>query len=98
MTYLAQGTHSGLIENPSMNLYVLVHPHPTDKWWVQNLPSVFSDGSWQTTIYFGTETQGIGDDYTVCAIITTEDLKVAETLSSLPSCVAESHVTVTRPI
>jgi len=98
MTYLAHGTHSGLIDNPSLNLYVLVHPHPTDKWWVQNLPTVFSDGRWQTTIYFGTETQGIGDYYTVSAIIATEDLEVAETLSRLPSYVAESHVTVTRPI
>lgn len=98
MSYFARGTHSGLIDNPGLNLYVLVHPHTTDKWWVQNLPAVFSDGSWQTTIYFGTETQGIGDDYTVSAIITTEDLEVAEILSSLPSYVAESHVTVTRPI
>jgi len=97
MIYLAQGTHSGLIDNPSLNLYVLLHPHPTDKWWVQNLPTVFSDGSWQTTIYFGTETQRIGDDYTVSAVITTEELEVADVLSRLPSYVTESHVTVTRP-
>jgi hypothetical protein len=96
--YLAKGTHSGLIENPNLNLYVLLLPHSTEKWWVQNLPSIYSDGSWETTIYFGTETFGIGGDYTVSAIITTKDLEVAETLLSLPSYVAEYHVTVTRPI
>jgi hypothetical protein len=96
--YLAKGTHSGLIENPNLNLYVLLLPHSTEKWWVQNLPSIYSDGSWETTIYFGTETLGIGGDFTVSAIITTKDLEVAETLLSLPSYVAEYHVTVTRPI
>lgn len=93
--HLVTGTHSG-IKN-GQQIYVLVHPLPTDLWWVQRVP-VTMDGNWETTVYFGEEIVGYGDLYQVCAIITNKTLSVGQKiqLKNFPSYVARDIVRVQR--
>jgi hypothetical protein len=81
-------------------LTILVHPVEDDRWWVQPPPApTKSDGTWTTRAWFGTETQGIGEDFEILAVATGRRLKQGETigLGDLPRDMARSEVVmVTR--
>jgi hypothetical protein len=104
MRYLVQGT----VNDPNSKIHVITHPLTVPKMWVQNPPVVGTDGSWQTDVYFGTDTLGIGDRYEVIALATNENflitfatgnlLREGQILESLPRNTNRSNiVTVTRP-
>lgn len=104
MRYLVQGT----VNDPNSKVHVIIHPLSVPKIWVQNPPIVGTDGSWQTDVYFGTETLGIGDKYEVIALATNENflvtlatgnfLREGQILDSLPHNTNRSNIsTVTRP-
>ena len=90
--YLAKGTYSGL-EN-GFNIYLIVHSLVTGQWGVQSTHVVFSDGTWEAKVFFGTEELGAGD-YELYAIITDEVLSEG-LLEKLPAYVAKSEVKVSR--
>ncbi len=81
----------------NLHLYVLLHPLPTDTWYVQRLPTVL-DRHWQAIVFFGTEEVGIGDEYELCAIITDKILREGQTLRSkdFPTDEDKDVITVTR--
>lgn len=93
-------TVSGRASDPSARIHVLLHPVETDLWWVQTPPApTKADGTWKTRVYFGTETQGAGEEFDILAIATGRELAPGDTLDvgDLPSDVARSDVmTVTR--
>lgn len=91
--YLATGTYSGLKEGHK--LYVLVHPMPTSKWYVQQVPT-FIDSNWQAIVYFGTADVGIGDYYALSAIITSKSLKAEQVLENFPLYDAKDVITIKR--
>lgn len=91
--YLATGIYSGL--KKEHNIYVLVHPMPTSKWYVQRIPTVINS-SWQTIVYFGTADVGIGDHYELSAIITSKSLEAEQVLENFPDYDAKHVITVKR--
>ncbi len=104
MRYLVQGS----VNNPHSKVHVIIHPLTVPEMWVQNPPIVSADGSWQTNVYFGTSTLGIGDKYEVVAIATGENflitlatgnyLREGQTIKTLPRNTNQSNVvTVYRP-
>lgn len=78
------------------HLYVLVHPLPTEMWWVQHTPTILDGGDWQAIVYFGGEFVGAGDQYELCAIITDKILQEGQTLDDFPSYKAKDVITVVR--
>jgi len=66
----------------------------TGQWGVQSTHVVFSDGTWEAKVFFGTEELGAGD-YELYAIITDEVLSEG-LLEKLPAYVAKSEVKVSR--
>jgi hypothetical protein len=65
---------AGTVSPPDARVLVLVHPVDSDRWWVQLEPSVTQPDSnqnasqWETTIYLGDETHGIGEQFEVVAL------------------------------
>ena len=94
--HLASGTYREVGDN--LHLYVLVHPFPTDKWWVQRTPTLIDDRNWQAIVYFGHESVGVGDHYELAAIITDKILQEGLTLilDDFPSYDAKAVITVVR--
>lgn len=90
----------------SSDVYVLVHPLSTDRWWVQNLPFVQNDGRWQVRVYTGTETEGIGELYEILAVATNENRLIrilrgdypipGQQLEAIPPYLAKSNLIVVR--
>lgn len=80
-----------------LHLYVLVHPLPTDIWYVQRMPTII-DGNWQAVVFLGTEEVGIGHRYELCAVITSKVLHEGQTvgLRDFPADIDKYVITVTR--
>lgn len=91
--HLATGIYSAL--KKEHKIYVLVHPMPTSKWYVQRVPTVINS-SWQTIVYFGTADVGVGDHYELSAIITSKSLEAEQVLENFPDCDAKYVITVKR--
>lgn len=97
-TELVSGTSTN-VSGSSLHLYVLVNPIETgEQWWVQPEVTVSSDGSWQTLVYFGDNTdEHIGKEYRVSAIVTSEELAPGELdQSPLVKCRVDKDILVTR--
>jgi len=62
----------GKLSDTSYEVYILIHPMATVSWWVQPLPSINSDGTWEAYCFFGEETVGIGESFEIIAIATKE--------------------------
>lgn len=87
----------GKISDPKVPVYVLVHPLKGNQWWVQPLPSPANqDGSWRTSCFFGAEIQGIGEEFEVLALATTEKLKEGQIFKELPKCGARSDIVTVK--
>ena len=94
-----EGTVQGTVSHPDVQVYVLVHPTTAGRWWVQRIPAVSSSGAFKTTVYFGTKTQGPGEDFEIMALATCRRLGDGETFEAdaLPKDGVRSEiVTVTR--
>ncbi len=70
-----QGSHvcqrttiSGNISNPELQVFILIHPMATNKFWVQPIPNMRSDGRWEAYCYFGEPDQGVGEPFEIIAI------------------------------
>ncbi len=82
------GTHSGLKGNE--NIYVLIKPQGSNTWKVQNLPSVYVNGTFSSSIDLDNS-----GSYDVLALITNSHYDAGETVTTLPSAAVESRTTVT---
>jgi hypothetical protein len=50
----------GTISDPKLQVYVAIHPMATDKFWIQPIPNMSSDGKWKSYCYFGEPNIGKG--------------------------------------
>jgi hypothetical protein len=80
-----------------LHLYIAVHPLSTDKWYVQRMPTIIN-GNWQAVAFFGGEEVGLGDQYELCAFISSKTLHEGQIieLKDFPDHVAKAIVTVSR--
>jgi hypothetical protein len=67
--------------------------------WVQRHPSPpGKDGAWQTTCYFGTESQGVGESFELVAIASNKAYKEGQTLDELPKDVSRSDIITVKRV
>lgn len=94
--HLVTGTYRKVGGN--LHLYVLVHPLPTDTWWVGRTPTIIDARNWQAIVFFGLESEGVGDHYELAAIITDKILQEGLTLDldDFPSNDAKAIIIVER--
>ena len=74
----------GTISNPNLQVFVLIHPMATDKFWIQPIPTVSSNGKWEAYCYFGEPNIGIGEPFEIIAIAS-KNKKLFKEGSTLPS-------------
>lgn len=93
----------GTISDPKLQVYVAIHPMATDKFWIQPIPTISSDGKWKSYCYFGEPNIGIGEPFEIIAIASRNKklFKEGDTLPSpLPDnpqiLIRSNPVTVTR--
>jgi len=93
----------GTVSDPSLQVFVGIHPMATNKFWIQPIPNMSSDGRWQAYCYFGEPNMGIGEPFEIIAIASRNRrlYKEGDTLPSpLPDnpqiLVRSPPVTVTR--
>lgn len=75
----------------------------TDKFWIQPIPTISSDGKWRSYCYFGEPNIGIGEPFEIIAI-TSRNKKLFKEGDTLPSplpgnpqiLIRSNPVTVTR--
>ena len=80
-------------------IYVLVRPIPSDpnqNWFVQPLPSIGEQGSWEASIFVGIESDPAGLPFDVCAIVSTEALAPLDRFEELPPALSRDCISVTR--
>jgi len=58
----------GCISDSSLQVFVLIHPMATAKFWVQPIQNMGTDGSWEAYCYFGESNQGIGEPFEIIAV------------------------------
>jgi hypothetical protein len=79
------GTCTGMITNKTLSLYLLVYPLESEVWFVQNRPTINTDGSWSGLVYFGRNPdmhpEDAGKRFFLKAIVTTVKLQPGETLT-----------------
>jgi len=87
----AEGSHvcmrtlvSGSISDSSLQVFVLIHPMATGKFWIQPIPTVSSDGKWKAYCYFGEPNIGIGEPFEIVAVAS-KNKKLFKEGDTLPS-------------
>jgi len=58
----------GTVSDPKLQVFVAIHPMATDKFWIQPIPNMRSDGRWEAYCYFGEPNIGIGEPFEIIAI------------------------------
>lgn len=56
----------GTVSNPNLQVFVLIHPMATDRFWVQPLPERGSN--WHTYCFFGEPNRGVGEPFEIIAV------------------------------
>lgn len=84
--------------HPRAEIRVLLRALTTNEYWVQDVPVIDSEGSWQTVCWFGSETEGGQEYYELFAITPKKELVPEQVLPSFPEYTNLSNVvTVYRP-
>ncbi len=92
-----ESTVRGTVSDPKVRVYVLVHPLKTNQWWVQRSPSPTNqDGSWRTSCFLGTETEGMNEEFELLALATTESLTEGQIFKELPQCGKRSDIVTVK--
>lgn len=88
----------GTVSDATLQVYVLVHPLATNLWWVQRLPNVQSNGKWQSYCYFGTTERGVGEEFEIIAVASSDKNLYTEgqTLSDIPEGLPRSGIITVR--
>ena len=105
-------TIAGTVSPPHGRVLVLIHPVDSNRWWVQIEPHMSPQESndtksqWETTIYLGDETRGIGEQFEVVAlgsqdpllfdILTGRYYQTGDEVYSLPPLSRSNLVTLCR--
>jgi hypothetical protein len=63
-------------DHPDAGVYVVVRPLVPQNYWVQDSPTIDSQGSWQVNAYFGDLNVGVNEDYEIIALATDENFLV----------------------
>ena len=74
----------GKVSDPQLQVFIAIHSMATNKFWIQPIPSVASDGSYSTYGYFGTFDEGIREPFEIIAIAT-NNKKLFKEGDTLPS-------------
>lgn len=85
--------------SPPPWLYLVLRPVPESaeqSWFVQPVPGVAADGTWDAFIYAGVEADPQGTVYVICAIVTNQQLADGRYGAARPPSLASSCVTVAR--
>ena len=96
----------GKVSDINAQVHVLIRPFQPNDYWVQDPPTIDSDGNWQVSAHFGESVNGIGDKYEIIAIATHEnflvtrfsgnDLKVGRTCCIPANTNRSKYITVKR--
>ena len=49
----------GTISDPNLQVFMAIHPMATDKFYIQPIPNMRSDGRWEAYCFFGEPNKGI---------------------------------------
>lgn len=74
----------GKVSNKSLKVFVAIHPMATNKFFIQPIPTISSDGSWQAFCYFGESKKGIGEPFEIIAL-SSKDINLLKEGDTLPS-------------
>jgi len=86
-------------ETSSPWVYIVLKPVPSDphqSWWVQPHPLVHDDGSWESTIFVGLESDPSGVPFTICVIVSDERIEAGRYGKEIPVALARDCIGVTR--
>ncbi len=96
----------GKIAAPRADVWVVVHPLSTARWWVQSQPLVQRDGRWQVQVHLGTPSAGNGQQFEILALATDEsrfekllrdeNLFMGQELDSISPYFAKSNLITVR--
>jgi hypothetical protein len=79
----------GTISDPKFQVFVAIHPMATDKFWIQPVPTVSSEGIWTAYCYFGEPNIGIGEPFEIIAIAS-KNKKLFKEGDTMPAPLPES--------
>ena len=82
-----------------LHLYVAIHPLATENWYVQRIPTIINS-HWQAVVFFGMEEVGLGDQYQLCAFISSKTLHEGQIIPLTdfpPNHEAKAIIAVSRP-
>ncbi len=79
----------GTVSDPTLHVYVAIHPMATDKFWIQPIPTISSDGKWRVYCYFGEPNIGIGEPFEIIAVASKNKILFKEG-DTLPSPLLEN--------
>jgi hypothetical protein len=74
----------GTISDSKLQVFAAIHPMATDKFWIQPIPNMRSDGRWEAYCYFGEQNIGIGEPFEIIAIAS-KNKKLFKEGDTLPS-------------
>lgn len=58
----------GTISDHRLQVFIAIHPMATDRFWIQPIPNMSSDGRWSSLCFFGESRIGIGEPFEIIAI------------------------------
>lgn len=80
----------GTISDPNLQVFVAIHPMATDRFWIQPIPNMRSDGRWEAYCYFGEPNVGIGEPFEIIAIAS-RNRNLFKEGTILPSPLPDNH-------
>ncbi|MGO9116834.1 MAG: hypothetical protein ACLQPD_04390 [Desulfomonilaceae bacterium] len=66
-------TVKGTVSDAKLHVFVGILPYKANRIWIQPKPTVASTGKWGCGCYFGTQTEGIDQEFEIRAIATRND-------------------------
>lgn len=86
---------TGSISNPNLQVFILIHPMATNKFWIEPIPNMRSDGRWEAYCYFGEQNQGIKEPFEIIAV-TSKNKNLFKEGDILPSPLQDNPQIITR--
>lgn len=58
---------SGTVSDPRLQVFIAIHPMAANRFWIQPVPNVASNGRWQSYCYFGKPGTPVGQPFEIIA-------------------------------